>query len=440
MIKNKLLLSCAVAAIACGASVSITSGKAIAQIDQDFLAPPVVENVKEIPVPGGQVEEISPAELDIDFEEDPMVDVTQVNSPGFPQIDTAMPAVPELPEVPATIPVSNEMPEMPSPNVEAPAVAAVDEFVPEFPSEDPLGIPSPSPVANIIEPAEPTENISSATQSAAPSIPVPTAQVTAPVPVANEVVERIERVSEAAGPADDVFDYTEEKYYSSDRGVTTSDLETPTKADPDKDPAQKLVIIDTSSPRGGLDARFVAAQRALDLRRYSSALHMFEDLYAQNPRDQRILMGRAVALQMTGNEEKAIQAYEDLLELTPKNPKVLVNLLGLVSKQYPAVALERLKGLYEKNPGNAAIAAQMGIAEAELHNYNSAEKFIGIATSIEPENAKHYFNLAVVFDRNRQYKKAIHLYERALEVDSIYQQGMIKRDVVYDRLSRLRSM
>ena len=62
------------------------------------------------------------------------------------------------------------------------------------------------------------------------------------------------------------------------------------------------------------------------------------------------------------------------------------------------------------------------------------------ATSIEPDNAKHYYNLAVIYDRNKNYKKAIGHYERALEIDSVGRAGQIKREVIYDRLARLRGM
>lgn len=430
---NKLLLSCAVVGL-----VGVTNFGALspvyAQGNDDFLAPPVVENVTEIDM--GDVEmppSAAGAGEGIDF------DLSEIDAPEIMQgnADIAVPTI-DAPEM-----------DFANPTQAAPSFGAVNvDDMPDFPDVGNAStasmppIDAPLPVVNMggaSYDAEQVETVDSAAPKALPSIPVHVAQNIVKPIVSAEIVKKV--VGESEGKVEAANDYSlEERYYSSDRGVTTSDLSTPSKADPIKDPAQKLIIVDRLGSSGGVDSLFVAAQRALDLRRYGSALQMFEDLYRKNPRDQRIVMGRAVALQMTGNEEKAIQAYEELLDLAPKNPKVLVNLLGLISKQYPAVALERLKELYEKNPGNAAIAAQMGLAEAGMHNYESAERYVGVATSIEPDNAKHYYNLAVIYDRNRNYKKAIGHYERALEIDSMARESHVQREVIYDRLSRLRGM
>ena len=457
---NRFLLSCAVVALS---SSSLLHFKpVVAQVsDMDFLAPPVVENVAEIQIPeSAEAIDVSPsvvAEI-VDeqlvsssplVEAEPMpfnLDVSEFDALSLPAPTPSASLVDSMPDVPVEemTTIGPPQPEVNSsqdtdglPNfseigsgldsIEAP----FEEAIPSPTQMNPV-IPSPEPALNVGSIADPMvlpvptlPEISGV--AAAKSIPVPT-----PVkPLSGESKGNVE-----AGADYSVAD----KYYSSDRGVTTSDLSAPVKADPAKDPAQRIIILDRISEAGGLDSRFVAAQRALDLRRYESALHMFEDLYKVNKRDQRVLMGRAVALQMTGQEEKAVQAYEELLDLSPQSPKVLVNLLGLISKQYPTVALERLGTLYERFPGNAAIAAQMGLAEAGLNNYESALRFIGIATSLEPGNAQHYFNLAVVYDHNREYKKAIAQYERSLEIDSMSRQGTIKRDVIYDRLSRLRQM
>jgi|TARA_R110002126_G_scaffold13118_3_gene56820 Tfp pilus assembly protein PilF len=430
---NKLFLSCAVVSLVSVTALSANS-QVYAQVNDDFLAPPVVENVTEIDMGDTDLslpDDVASESIDFDLSE---IASPEATSASVTALDAADADIGEPDLLAGT----------------ADTVGAVDiDGMPDFPDVGGGNIVSappvnaPAPILNLGDEAYDAVQVDvvvpAQSSNALPSIPVPVAQKIVKPVVSPEVIKTV--VGESKGKVEAANDYSpEEKYYSSDRGVTTSDLSTPSKADPIKDPAQKVIIVDRLGSSGGVDSRFVSAQRALDLRRYGAALHMFEGLYRQNPRDQRIVMGRAVALQMTGNEEKAIQAYEELLDLAPKNPKVLVNLLGLIAKQYPAVALERLKELYEKNPGNAAIAAQMGLAEAGLHNYESAERYVGIATSIEPDNAKHYYNLAVIYDRNRAYKKAIGHYERALEIDSMARGGQIQREVIYDRLSRLRGM
>lgn len=428
---KKILMSFAVVSFAAG----VMCGTAYSQSADDFMAPPVVENVTEL-----EFEDLGSEALEAnDLSIAPAVEMPDVD---FPDLETSQDSVssPEaiveqnFPEIPQQTDVVNNV------DVDFDGVN-VDVQVEDFEMPSDVNIEEPS-LSDITDTAVDT---ASAEVEATPEVSSPEVSINipAPTPIENPATPQVSQILSGAESnpvsADDSFSL-EETYYSSDRGVTTSDLNTPQKADPLKDPAQRVILIDRLDSAGGIDSRFVAAQRALDLRRYASALEMFEGLYKENPRDQRILMGRAVSLQMTGNEDKAIQAYEDLLDLSPKNPKVLVNLLGLISKQYPAVALERLQKLYNKNPGNAAIAAQMGLAAAGMHDYQAAERFIGVASSIEPSNPQHYYNLAVIYDRSKAYKKAVKYYEKALQIDSIKRGGRIKREVIYDRLARIRSM
>jgi Tfp pilus assembly protein PilF len=461
---NRFLLSCAVVALS--SSALLHYKPALAQIsDMDFMAPPVVDNVGEIQMPtvdeamdasAGASSEIMEEQISstpplMGLEPTPFnLDVSEFDASSIPAPDQVLSLGDSMPDMPVEemtvisppqpeINLPQDMDYMPdfsgigseiSATMPSFEDSAVDAMPPAAVVDTVAAMPPPEPVLNVGKIIDPM----AAALPELPEVPGIASAKSIPAPAQSLSGESKGRVEADA-------DYNvSDKYYSSDRGVTTSDLNAPVKADPVKDPARRIVIIDRISGAGDLDARFVAAQRALDLRRYESALHMFEGLYKGNKRDQRVLMGRAVALQMTGQEEKAVQAYEELLDLSPKNPKVLVNLLGLISQQYPTVALERLGALYERFPGNAAIAAQMGLAEAGLNNYDSALRFIGIATSLEPGNAQHYFNLAVVYDHNREYKKAIAQYERSLEIDSMSRQGTIKRDVIYDRLSRLRQM
>jgi tetratricopeptide (TPR) repeat protein len=195
-------------------------------------------------------------------------------------------------------------------------------------------------------------------------------------------------------------------------------------------------VITTSTTQ---ESRVVAANRALRLGRYDAALDIYNQLYKDNPRDGRILMGRAVALQKLGQIPEAIEAYESVLDMDSDNPEAIVNLMGLIRKEYPAVALEKLLGLQERHPKNPAIIAQLGIAYADAGNLEQATATLNRAVILEPNNAQHYFNLAVIAERMKDRPRAIELYERALETDAVYGSGRaIDRNMIYDRLTRIR--
>ena len=110
-----------------------------------------------------------------------------------------------------------------------------------------------------------------------------------------------------------------------------------------------------------------------------------------------------------------------------------------MGQRYPAVARRNLVELFDNNPGSVPAIAQLAMVEAKLGNYTDAIKYLGIAASIEPENANHLFNMAVVADRAGDKKKAVDFYEQALEIDTLYGAGRsIPRESVFQRLAELR--
>lgn len=236
---------------------------------------------------------------------------------------------------------------------------------------------------------------------------------------------------------------SETVYYDSPSGKALKDIPPP-RMDPKRGEGESIIIVtgadvSDSIQTHSLDSQVVAAGRALKLGRLDAALEMYDDLYRQNPRDSRILMGRAVTLQKLGNEESAISAYEELLRLDQDNPDAVVNLAGLIRKKYPAVALSKLLNLREKYPDNAGIVAQIGVAYADSGNLQDAYKYLSMASGLKPNDPQHYYNMAVVAEKAGELRKAISLYEKALEVDAVHGTGRgISRDKIYDRLARLR--
>lgn len=210
------------------------------------------------------------------------------------------------------------------------------------------------------------------------------------------------------------------------------------KVDPSEEPASRFVIVKKRHEASAEEALLVSANRALRLKRYDSALDMFDVLYQKNPRDPRILMGLGVAQQNTGRHDSAFRTYEQVLEVDPKNKEALLNMMGLLKEKYPAVALRRLAEMREAHPDNAQIVAQIGLVSAKIGDYQTAMRNLGIAASLEPKNAMHLYNMAIVADRQREVSNAIKLYQKALEVDSVGGGKALPRDKVYDRLSKLR--
>lgn len=280
-----------------------------------------------------------------------------------------------------------------------------------------------------------------------PSTTVQGAEVKQPVPMLEAGEYTFEDGeglgSAAAVPVNPVneYDIGSDAFYDADAILPEGKVGKagPAPVDPKKNPASKLLIVESVTPGDNKSTKLVAADRAMSLGRYDSALQLYDDLYAKNPKDTAVLMGRAVCLQKLARFDEAMQTYEDLSKLQPDNVEVKINMLGLLATRYPSVALRRLLDLYESNEQNVGIVAQIAVTSANLGDFEMAMKYLGLAMSMQPENAGHVYNAAVILDRAGKTKEAIAYYEKALEVDSIYGGSRsVPRDIIYERLSNIR--
>ncbi len=344
---------------------------------------------------------------------------------------------------------------VPAPDAAAPADIAAAAETPVAPPAENAGIlvEAPAdPVAGFVPAPPPTDanavpvaSVPEAPGAVAPAMPAAMeapSSVTAPAPAPAPALGGKESGTVASNPAPMEGDSGSDTYYDSMSEVPTGEIAKavgPREINPVLEPASKMIIVDKGAGPDSSEALLVAANRALKLKRYDSALEMFDQLYAKNKRDARIIMGRAIAQQNMGLTESAIQSYEEVLKLKPDNKEALVNMMGLIRAQYPEVALRRLLELYARNPNDAGIAAQIGITNADLGHYDDALRYLGIASTLDPTNAQHLFNMGIAADRSGKRADAIRLYERALETDVMYGASRsIPRESIYDRLSILR--
>lgn len=241
-------------------------------------------------------------------------------------------------------------------------------------------------------------------------------------------------------------------YFDSPKGKALLDIPPPS-INPMLEPGESIIIvhkggkpastaiIEKGDESGFIESKLINAQRAAGLGFNDSALGFYNELYRKNPRDPRILMGRAVTLQKLGETQKAIDAYNEVLNVQPDNMDAITNLMGLIGKTQPAVALQNLLDLRTKYPRNALIAAQLGVAYSEAGNPQDGLKYLNAAAELQPKNPLHYYNMAVIYERLNDRANAIRYYEQALDIYSVNGSSAgesFSREQVYDRLSVLR--
>lgn len=422
---------------------------------------------------------------------EPVVDVGTASGPGptpAPVVDANVAPSPDVPvDLAQAAPADASVPPLTPADVAVPAPEAAQPIgandVP--PPEDRATIPVPTDTVSVVPPSDaalppPIEATATPPSADAPVVSTPkvdNAKIFNPKPVEDKGLTLLNdegvdptKMSAAdsgsATPAENVADMKisddkaqETKYFDSPPGAIMSRLPAPAM-DPKRGKTESLIIVNSNSkpkpPKSpshasssmnqkvviettSLESKIVSANRALKLARYDAARQMYEELYALNPREPRVLMGRAVLFQKIGENDRAISMYEELLAINPNNAEAVVNLSGLVTKQMPAVALEKLLGLRARYPDNPAIAAQLGVAYANTGNLEDAYRYLSLASSMEPNNAQHYFNLAVISEKAGNYARAVDFYEKSLEVDATSSgSSPVSRDMIYDRLTRLR--
>lgn len=318
--------------------------------------------------------------------------------------------------------------------------------VPSGPEAVPAPTPSPAPQNSEEFPPQPI-SVAPAEQATPVITPAPAA-VAAPseplTPVPQEAASGAVRGTNVMGDTGARQKHSG-TYYDADALVPDRDLAAagavgPRKVDPALEPGQRYVVVNKGASASSYEGQYVAATRALKLGRYAAAMEMFEKLYKRNHKDPRVLMGLAVAQQGAGFRESAARTYEDLLKVQPNNADAIVNLMGIMSSQYPSVTLKKLSELRGKYPTNPGIPAQMGLVSADLKNYDDAIRYLEIAASMDPNNSSHIYNMAIVNDRAGKANSAIKLYERALQLDASNSGsvGALPREDIYDRLVVLR--
>ena len=213
----------------------------------------------------------------------------------------------------------------------------------------------------------------------------------------------------------------------------------PRFVDPTVEPGTRLVLVEKDHQAGSYKSSLVSAQRAISLGRHESALEILNNLYSRDNTDQAVLMAMAVAYQRSDQNDLAVQTYQDLLDIDPDNVDARVNMLGILAQKYPSVAFRQLSELKMDNPNNIGIVSQLAVVTANLGEFEDAIRYLGVAASMDPRNASHLFNMAVIADRAGERGQALSYYEQALELDTLYGKGeSIPRAQVFERLADLR--
>lgn len=145
-----------------------------------------------------------------------------------------------------------------------------------------------------------------------------------------------------------------------------------------------------------------------------AAIAGYKDVLAQDTDNKNAMFGLATTYHKLGMLEQARQLYGRLLDLDPYNAEVLNNFLAMVGEEAPESAILYLEQLKAQNSEFSPIYGQLAQLYAKQNDLPNAIMNMQQAVALSPENMVYKYNLAVLYDTYKDYRRAEVLYRQVL--------------------------
>lgn len=160
------------------------------------------------------------------------------------------------------------------------------------------------------------------------------------------------------------------------------------------------------------------AYAALMQGRLADAEAGYKQVLKSSPEERDALLGLAYIAHQEGRGEGARDFYKQVLRQEPGNPTARAGLLMQSLSSQTEDASVGARNLAEQHPAAAAAQSVLGHSLVRQGRLADAQMAFQRAHVLEPSVALHAFNLAVAFDRLKNYAAASRLYERALSLST----------------------
>ena len=136
-------------------------------------------------------------------------------------------------------------------------------------------------------------------------------------------------------------------------------------------------------------------------------------------------------------QEYKLYLVKTLEKIKNKKLKTLIyselGYINLSSKNYPE-AIEIYKTLYNLDPNNSELCANLGLALGEIGKHEEAIKYLNIAKKLNPKIPQIYNNLGVQFASQEKISEAIASLKKAIEIDPKFYRAYTNLAAIYFRL------
>lgn len=168
--------------------------------------------------------------------------------------------------------------------------------------------------------------------------------------------------------------------------------------------------------------------------RFKEAIMMYKQVLDKDPQDRDTLFNLACAYLDNREFAAASPILYSLYEKEPHNPLVMINLaIARIETGEPAMAIALLDAAQKiTNAPLFDIYFHKAAALSSLGQLDEAKQFYEMAEKNNPGNTRLMFNMAVLYDKMKNYKDALRYYRAFLAKNSLLSD--IEKKSVEDRI------
>jgi len=238
--------------------------------------------------------------------------------------------------------------------------------------------------------------------------------------LANEVEETATSNNSAIDSA--IYEEIEKSLlFDNDELSNISSLSDKTENKNSREPINKNLNIKSKKSKNKIDIDLKAKERMAYNQylsgQYEAAIELYKQIIEIDNSNQYAKFSIAVIYQKLGQNKEAIVIYKELLsdKKIANKQEIISNLFLAMSKEKPKETIFILNKLSKQNPNSDYLHAQLAMIYSQENNYNQAILYMEKAREINSSEINYSYNLAIFYDKNKNFKKALELYMLTLK-------------------------
>ena len=138
----------------------------------------------------------------------------------------------------------------------------------------------------------------------------------------------------------------------------------------------------------------------------------------KNANQDRILTGKAVALQQTGRMDEAADLYKKLLARRSSNsPELLSNLIAVsIARKDDARVKELSERLLKVRPQSRQALEGLAAVALSRGDYSAGVQYCSQLSMAAPECYEGWFNLGIAYQKTGRWEQAANAYKHAVRI------------------------